>query len=1140
MRSKVTPILKGKSGIVIVVVMVFAGVSYGIAHRSLSLLPRAHAASMSQNPIQVENSKPGTPGWNDFSSVLQDDAISGFGSKISVNHGDSIDFYVTTTAPSFTIDIYRTGYYGGDGARLITSLGSFPGLHQAIPNPNPTTGLISCLNWTKTTTLTIPSDWVTGVYLAKLTASNGNASFIFFVVRDDGGHEAILFQTSVTTYQAYNTWGGLSLYNNNLSNKSLYSYPHATKVSFDRPFNPGDSNGAGHYFFYEYKMVYWLESQGYDVAYTTDVDTDTDASTLTNHKAFLSVGHDEYWSAGMRNTVQNAINAGVNVAFFSANTMYWQIRFEPNSAGVPGRVEVGYKDFATANVAPGPDPEWNVNNAIVTTNWRDPVVNQPENGLIGVMYEQQEDNDYAYVVQNASNWIYAGTGFVDGTAIPGIVGYEYDKVWNNGFTPPGMTVLSNSPVHGCCGGFSSFSNSTLYTAPSGARVFAAGTIQWSLGLANIQGNTYQNAGIQQTTANILNNFIGASTTPSSAASLSPDSLSFGNQGVGVTSSAQTVTLKNTSASALSISGLAVKGTNAGDFAQTNNCPSSLAAGASCTISVTFRPAAGGARSGYIVLTDSSGDSPQDIVLSGTGLTSGPAVSLSSTFLNFGNQNLGTTSAAQSVTVTNTGASALTISSVSVIGTNASDFAETDTCSSSIAVGASCTINVTFTPGASGTRSGGISLTDNASNSPQVISVSGTGVSTASGVVLNPSNLDFGTQNVGTTSSAQTILSNNSTSALTITGFALTGTNASDFAQTNNCPSSLAAGASCTISVTFTPGAGGTRSGRLSITDSASDSPQSVTLSGAGTAPAPGVSLSPNSLDFGNQYTGKTSPAQTITLSNTGTGPLTIDSIAVTGTNAGDFAQTNTCPISPNTLAMNASCTISVTFSPTATGSRSADISVTDDVGGDDAVQVDSLSGTAIAAPTAFSFSDGFEDGNFSEWTNGASGSGTATVGNAVVNTGSNAAQLTNASGQLVQISTTFSAGQLSYTRFYFRFASLSGTTLLALGQDTTGHNQWIVYYDSARAGLDIYFWNAAGTRYDVYSNVNVLSANTWYAVEIEMNQTSSGHGEVWLNGTSIGSFNGDLSEANPYGQLLLTNQVTGSLYFDDVRITNTY
>jgi len=303
-------------------------------------------AAAAGNPIQQENSLPGTPGWNDFAADLKPDTISGFGSVISVNLGSSIDFYVTTTAPSFTIDVFRTGYYQGIGARLVQSLGSFTGLHQAIPLPDPVTGIIACTNWTKATTLQIPATWVTGVYLAKLTSSTGNSSFIFFVVRNDSGTEDLLFQTSVTTYQAYNTWGGTSLYNN-LTNLSVYPYAHATKVSFDRPFNPGDSNGAGHYLFYENKFVYWLESQGYNVAYTTDVDTDLGKPALTNHKGFLSVGHDEYWSMGMRANVQNAINAGVNAAFFSGNAVYWQIRFEPNPSGVPNRVQVGYKDFAT-------------------------------------------------------------------------------------------------------------------------------------------------------------------------------------------------------------------------------------------------------------------------------------------------------------------------------------------------------------------------------------------------------------------------------------------------------------------------------------------------------------------------------------------------------------------------------------------------------------------------------------------------------------------------------------------------------------------------------------------------------------------------------------------------------------------------
>src|SRR5258708_37540762 len=156
----------------------------------------------------------------------------------------------------------------------------------------------------------------------------------------------------------------------------------------------------------------------------------------------------------MRTNLKNAINSGVNVAFFSANSMYWQIRFEPNAAGVPDRVEVTYKDFATDNTPPGPDPMWNVNNSIVTTNWRDPTVNLPENAIIGVMDEQQVDNNYAYVVSGASSWVFANTGFVNGPSGPGILGYAYQQVWNNRLTPPGLTGLSHTPGHACCGGVS--------------------------------------------------------------------------------------------------------------------------------------------------------------------------------------------------------------------------------------------------------------------------------------------------------------------------------------------------------------------------------------------------------------------------------------------------------------------------------------------------------------------------------------------------------------------------------------------------------------------------------------------------------------------------------------------------------------
>jgi hypothetical protein len=906
-------------------------------------------ATQALNAIQVENANPGTPGWDEFASVGAQDAISGYGSKISLNHGDSIDFYVTTTAASFTIEIFRTGWYGGVGARLMASLGSFPGVHQPIPPPDPVTGMVAATNWTKTTTLNVPASWVTGVYLARLNASNGNKTFILFVVRNDGGTEPVLFQTSVTTYEAYNSWGGTSLYENN-TNKSIYKGAYATKVSFDRPFHPYDGNGAGHFFAYEYPLIRWAEAQGRDMTYITDVDTHTNVNPLTNHRVYLSVGHDEYWSKGMRDNVSGAIAQGVNAAFFSANSAFWQIRFEPNSLGAPNRVEVGYKDFATESTPPGPDPQYGVNNAIVTTHWRDPPVNNPENALLGVMYQDQVNSSYAYVVQNASNWIYAGTGFVDGSRVPGIVGYEYDKVWNNGFSPPGLTILSNSPVVGCCeGSGNSFSNSTIYTAPSGARVFASGTIQWSWGLDNYSAN-YANAGIQKTTANILDAFSAPTGGPAPTASLVPSSLGFGSQRVGTTTAAQTTTLTNSGTAALTIGSIAVTGANAGDFAQTNTCPATLAAGASCTITVRFTPGATGSRAANVTVTDNAAGSPHIVALSGTGTA--PAVSLTPGSLAFGSRPTGTTSAAQSSTVKNTGTAPLAVSSISLTGANAADFAQTNTCPATLAANATCTISVTFTPSALGDRAASVTVGDDAADSPQGLALSGTGTPAAPAVSLAPASIAFVPQRVGTTSGAQTsTLTNSGSAPLAITSVGLAGANPGDFAQTNDCPGTLAIGASCTISATFGPTVAGTRNANVSIGDDAAGSPHLLPLSGAGTAPA--VSLTPSALAFAAQMIGTTSAGQATTLKNAGSASLAVTNIAIGGADAGDYAQTNTCPA---TLAPNASCTISVTFSPSAAGNRSASVTITDDAA--DNPQSVPLNGMGTAPAPAVSLAPG--------------------------------------------------------------------------------------------------------------------------------------------------------------------------------------
>jgi hypothetical protein len=234
---------------------------------------------------------------------------------------------------------------------------------------------------------------------------------------------------------------------------------------------------------------------------------------------FMVVGHDEYWTKGMRDNVESAIGSGVDVGFFGGNEAYWQVRYESNAAGTPNRVMVNYKDYANDTTVPyGQDPKYDVDNSQLTTLWRDPLVNRPEESMMGVMFGGETNNNspdspipgqtnYDMVITNASHWIYQGTGWTNGHEVPGIVGYEYDHYYNDAHSPPGITVLSNTPLINSETGEADTANSTIYTAPSGAMVFAAGTIQWSWGLDSFGGGAaYVNPGLQRVTANILTRF----------------------------------------------------------------------------------------------------------------------------------------------------------------------------------------------------------------------------------------------------------------------------------------------------------------------------------------------------------------------------------------------------------------------------------------------------------------------------------------------------------------------------------------------------------------------------------------------------------------------------------------------------------
>jgi hypothetical protein len=397
--------------------------------------------------------------------------------------------------------------------------------------------------------------------------------------------------------------------------------------------------------------------------------------------------------------------------------------------------------------------------------------------------------------------------------------------------------------------------------------------------------------------------------------LSTTSLNFGNQLKNTTSAPQTVKLTNTSSASLSNVSISINGPNA--FTQTNNCPATLAAKASCTITTTFTPANAESFSATISIADSDGTSPQDVALSGTGTQ--PVATLTPSTLGFGNVVVGTTSPAQILTLSNSGNALLSITSITI--TQSTAFAETNTCGSTLAAGNSCKINVTFTPTGMFTSLGTLTVNDNASPPFQLESLSGTGVQSA--VKLSTKSLNFGNQVWEVTSAAKTVtVTNSGTANLTITSIKVTGSNPGDFAETNTCGSSLAPNLNCSINVTFTPTALGVRSAAVTLTDDAPNSPQTVNLNGTGTT---SVSFTPKNLNFGSHKVGHSSNPIVVTVTNLGTTKaLTVNSITLTGANLADFSQTNNCGTS---LGAGKNCAINVTFTPAKTGARSATLSI---------------------------------------------------------------------------------------------------------------------------------------------------------------------------------------------------------------------
>jgi predicted GH43/DUF377 family glycosyl hydrolase/sugar lactone lactonase YvrE len=429
-------------------------------------------------------------------------------------------------------------------------------------------------------------------------------------------------------------------------------------------------------------------------------------------------------------------------------------------------------------------------------------------------------------------------------------------------------------------------------------------------------------------------------------SLSATSVAFGTEPVNTESAYQPVTLTNTGAVPVTISGVALTGSDPTQFLiSANYCPTSLAAGANCSIHLHFYPNVTGPASAALTITDNAAGSPQSIMLTGTSVSSAPTVSLSTASLAFGNVTVQTESVYQGITLTNTGGAPLTIGSIALTGTNKAQFViSANYCPASLAAAASCAIHLHFYPQVAGAALAALTITDNATGSPQSVSLTGTGIAPAA-ASLSTSSLAFGGVLVKTESVYQGVtLTNTGGLPLTIGSVALTGTNMSQFLiSANYCPASLAAGASCAIHLHFDPQVTGAATAALTITDNAIGSPQSVTLTGTGIAPA-AVTLSTTSIAFGSQTVTTESAYRPVTLTNSGGSPLTISSIALTGTNPTQFLiSTNSCSAS---LAAGANCVVNLHFYPEVTGAVTAALTITDNATG--SPQIVMLTGTGIA------------------------------------------------------------------------------------------------------------------------------------------------------------------------------------------------
>lgn len=550
--------------------------------------------SGAQNPVVAENCASDSSTWSSAwkvdrgSYVYAPVIFGGYASASSVNVGGSINFYVQLQAknPGYTMKVYRIGWYNGAGGRLVETISGLKTSPQPPcrwQNHGTATAYFTCNNWHVSYTLHVPTTWVSGVYVAQLVATAEAppptpsgvpyANHIVFVVRDDARNSQFLYQQAIATEQAYNSFSyGPSLYNTQAVSGNKVPYALA---SFERPFDALDSLQV---YRFEFPFIYWLESNGFDVSYATDIDTHERAEPIAaRHHAFLTAGHSEYWSKPMYDNVQAARDAGVHLGFFSGDTIYWQMRLQAEQA-TPGdgshatadRVMAVYRYPYPPNSAGLGDPD--PDQTLQTVYWRQMPLMRDEAALVGVHFThpvncrehvaawattgspptatkqqaspQLNADPQPMTVIAASHWVFGGSGAQNGDTVANVYGQEADvaevgrgdpRCGVSRYDPPTRRPNSLFGTYQVLtqGTFNSKAilvgrpnpgidtvvpvNSVIYQACSGAWVFAAGDIMWGNTLAPslLLGKNYSSALNQQMSLNVLNVFAGVTRLPTS-------------------------------------------------------------------------------------------------------------------------------------------------------------------------------------------------------------------------------------------------------------------------------------------------------------------------------------------------------------------------------------------------------------------------------------------------------------------------------------------------------------------------------------------------------------------------------------------------------------------------------------------------